>query len=65
MKIALLIIGILLILIGIVWFLQGANVLPGSVMTGKLQWVIIGGIVFVVGAILLILGLIRKPAKAK
>jgi hypothetical protein len=37
MKIALSIFGVLLILAGSVWFLQGISVLPGSVMTGQIQ----------------------------
>ena len=41
MKIALNIIGVLLILPGIAWFLQGINVLPGSFMTGQTQWAVI------------------------
>ena len=44
MKIVLNVIGVLLILPGIVWFLQGVNVLPGSFMTGQTQWAIYGGI---------------------
>jgi hypothetical protein len=54
MKIALNVLGVLIILTGIVWFLQGINILPGSFMTGDPQWAINGGIGIVVGAILLI-----------
>ncbi len=53
MKIALNIIGVLLLLPGIVWFLQGINVLPGSFMSGQTQWAINGGILIVIGAALL------------
>ena len=53
MKITLSIIGVLLILAGGVWFLQGISVLPGSIMSGQTQWVINGGIVIVIGAGLL------------
>ena len=49
MKIALDVIGILLILGGGVWFLQGINVLPGNFMSGQTQWAINGGIAIVVG----------------
>ena len=55
MKIALDIIGALLILGGGVWFLQGINVLPGSFMSGQTQWAINGGIAIVVGLGLLAL----------
>jgi hypothetical protein len=49
MKVTLSIIGILLILAGSVFFLQGINVLPGSYMAGDPQWAINGGIMIVVG----------------
>ena len=49
MKIFLRIIAVLLILAGSVWFLQGINVLPGSFMTGQIQWAIYGGIAVVAG----------------
>ena len=42
------IIGILLILAGGTFFLQGINVLPGSYMTGDPQWAINGGIMIVI-----------------
>lgn len=42
--------GLLLMLVGIVWVLQGANVLGGSVMSGQSQWLYIGIVVAVVGA---------------
>ncbi len=50
MKSAITIIGIFTFLAGLVWFLQGINVLPGSYMTGDPQWAINGGIAMVVGA---------------
>ena len=34
--------GLLMVVLGAVWFLQGINVLPGSFMTGQLQWAIYG-----------------------
>ncbi len=54
MKIALSIVGILLVLFGSIWFLQGINVLPGSFMTGQIRWAIYGGIGVAVGAFLLV-----------
>jgi hypothetical protein len=41
------VIGILLILAGGTFFLQGLNVLPGSYMTGDPKWAIIGGLMVV------------------
>jgi hypothetical protein len=48
------ILGVLLILMGIVWILQGINVLPGSFMTGQMQWAVYGAITVVIGAALFI-----------
>jgi hypothetical protein len=48
MRVFLNIIGVLLILVGGVWFLQGINVLPGSFMSGNSQWAINGGIAIVI-----------------
>jgi hypothetical protein len=43
MKIILNIVGVLMTLMGTIWFLQGINVLPGSFMTGQTRWAIYGG----------------------
>lgn len=43
------VIGILMILAGGTFFLQGINILPGSYMTGDPKWAITGGIMAVVG----------------
>lgn len=54
MKIALDVLGVLLVLVGGVWFLQGMNVLRGNVMSGHMQWVVIGAIAAVIGIGLLV-----------
>ena len=54
MKIAAKALGVILILIGGVWILQGINVLPGSFMTGQMQWAMYGAIAVVVGVVLLV-----------
>ncbi len=53
MKIVLSILGVLLVLIGIVWILQGLNILLGSVMSGQIQWAIIGVLAAIIGAALI------------
>lgn len=55
-------IGVLAILVGGVWILQGAGVLPGSFMTGQRLWLVIGIVVAVIGLGLAIGGL-RRPAR--
>jgi hypothetical protein len=42
--------AILLILSGLVWALQGVNILPGSSMSGDFQWTINGAIAILMGA---------------
>jgi hypothetical protein len=46
--------GVLLVLMGIVWILQGINVLPGSFMTGQTKWAVIGMITAAIGIALLV-----------
>ena len=65
MRIVLNIIALLLIFAGGVWFLQGINVIPGSFMTGQSQWVVYGGITFVVGLGLLVFANRRKASPPK
>ena len=60
MKTLLNIIGILLILAGGTFFLQGVNVLPGSYMTGDPQWAINGAVMIVIAIGLMIWGNRRK-----
>lgn len=47
------IIGVILCLVGVVWILQGANVLHGSGMSGHGGYAVLGAVVFVLGALLL------------
>ena len=49
MRTTLNIVGVILIVFGTIWFLQGINLLPGSFMTGQIQWAVYGGIAVVVG----------------
>jgi hypothetical protein len=65
MKIILNIAGILLILAGGVWFLQGINILPGSFMTGDIQWSINGGIAIIIGIAILWFANRRKSGENK
>lgn len=44
MRITLNVLGVLLLVMGTTWFLQGINVLPGSFMTGQPQWAVYGAL---------------------
>jgi uncharacterized membrane protein HdeD (DUF308 family) len=54
MRIAARVFGVLLMMIGVVWILQGINVLPGSFMTGQTKWAVRGAIAVIVGVVLLV-----------
>ena len=47
-------VGALLVIVGLVWFLQGIDVLGGSGMSGKTLWAVVGPIVAIVGAVILV-----------
>lgn len=64
-KTVLIVLGILLILGGSVWILQGVNILPGSFMTGQIRWAVYGSIAAVVGIGLIVLAKWRKPSIPK
>jgi drug/metabolite transporter (DMT)-like permease len=46
------IIGAVLIIAGVVWILQGANVMHGSSMSGHGGYAVLGAVVFILGAAL-------------
>ena len=54
MRVALNIVGVILVVFGGIWFLQGINVLPGSFMTGQIRWAVYGGIAAIAGVALLL-----------
>lgn len=60
MKVGLNIFAIVSLVIGGMWVLQGINLLPGSFITGHMQWSYIGGILFLFGFILLVVTNRRK-----
>jgi drug/metabolite transporter (DMT)-like permease len=53
MKWLLNILGAILVLVGVIWILQGVNILPGSFMSGHILYAILGIIVGAAGAFLL------------
>lgn len=48
-----LIAGIVLVLVGAVWFLQGVDALGGSSMTGNPFWAYVGAPMVILGVVLL------------
>ena len=64
MRWVLIIVGILFVLLGAVWVLQGTNVLTQSaVMSGHSLWTVIGAILAAAGIVLVVLGATRRRAK--
>jgi hypothetical protein len=55
MRTTMIVVGVLLVLMGGVWILQGINVLPGSFMTGQTKWAVIGCITAIAGIVLLVM----------
>jgi hypothetical protein len=53
--------GILVLLAGALFFLQGLNVIPVGAMAGDTKWVIIGLIMVIGGGTACYYGLRRKP----
>ena len=60
MKWVFLVVGVLLVLTGILWTLQGLDVIGGSGMSGVTTWAVIGPIVAVIGLVLAVVGVRRK-----
>ena len=55
MKNAARIVGTVLTLGGLIWILQGVNVLPGSFMSGDLRWAWRGAGSLIVGIVLIVI----------
>ena len=63
-RLAYLIPGVLLLLVGVIWVLQGAGVMGGSIMSGQKLWLGIGIVVAIVGLGLGYLGLGQRARRA-
>jgi hypothetical protein len=51
--VALRIVLVLVLLLGVVWIGQGANLIKGSFMTGHIEWSIIGAVISAVAVLAL------------
>ena len=60
-KILLTLVGVLAVLIGGVWMLQGLNVIGGSMMSGQTKYFVLGAFVALVGLFLVFLAY-RRPS---
>jgi hypothetical protein len=53
-------IGVVLVLVGIVWTLQGLGYLGGSAMSGVAIWAVIGPVVALMGLLVAVWGARRR-----
>jgi hypothetical protein len=60
MRWVLLVLGLILVLLGGIWTLQGAGILLGSPMTGDSFWTIVGLLVVIAGGVLIFFGMRRQ-----
>jgi len=49
MRIPMFVAGVLCCVVGVIWILQGINVLPGSFMTGHMKWAVYGAFLLLAG----------------
>jgi LPXTG-motif cell wall-anchored protein len=64
MKLILTIVGVLLILMGGIWILQGFNILPVGFMAGQMQYALLGAIVIIAGIGLVLFSRRRRKGLA-
>jgi hypothetical protein len=56
-QLVLIVVGVLLVLAGAVWTLQGLGYISGSFMTGATVWAIIGPVVLLAGLAIMVAAL--------
>ena len=54
MRIVSVVVGLLLIAVGVIWILQGINVLPGSFMSGRPGYAVFGLVVTIAGLVIVL-----------
>ncbi|WP_308466125.1 hypothetical protein [Rathayibacter soli] len=57
--------GVILGAVGLVWTLQGLNVVRGSAMSGSSLWATVGPIVLVVGLVLIVVAIVIARRRAR
>ena len=59
-KVPMVLAGVILVIVGVIWILQGVGTLKGSFMTGSAFWAWMGGICLAAGVPILVLGVRRR-----
>jgi hypothetical protein len=57
------VVGVLLVVVGALWTLQGLGYVGGSAMSGVTLWAVVGPIVVVAGVLVALWGARRKAAR--
>ena len=65
MRLAIRIVAVLALLMGVVFFFQGIGVIPGSFMTGRSEWAVIGAALVAGAAALLWLSGMVGPGRTR
>lgn len=52
LKLILAVVAVMMVIVGGIWIFQGLNILPGSFMTGHMEWTWRGAGLAIVGALL-------------
>ncbi|MBS0296932.1 MAG: hypothetical protein JSR45_11520 [Proteobacteria bacterium] len=60
MKLLFTVVGAILVLVGAVWIGQGFNLIPGSFMTGHMEWAAYGAVAALGGLALIVLSRRRR-----
>lgn len=56
------VVGVILLVVGVLWSLQGAGAVGGGAMSGHSQWLVIGIVVALAGVALLLGGVVKRRA---
>ena len=51
-----------LLIVGVLWIGQGTGTVAGSAMSGQSMWGLVGGVLVVVGLVIGVRELVRRPA---
>ena len=57
------VLGVVLVLTGVLWMLQGLGYVGGSVMTGSTFWAVVGPLVALLGLFLAVVGGRGQPPR--
>jgi hypothetical protein len=56
MRVVIYLLSACLLVIGVIWILQGYSILPGSFMTGRMEWAHRGELAAGIGVVFFIIG---------